>query len=377
MAVPPDSPIAAVVRADPYPYYATLARTRPLYRDAALGLWVASSAEAVTAVLSSPLCRVRPPAEPVPKALLGSAAGDLFRHFVRMNDGPGRCPLKRAIADVLGSIEPELIERESRRCADILAPRPDTLTQFLFDLPVYAVGLLLGLPADMLPVVALRIGAFVRCLAPAARPDDIEAGKAAARELLARFRSMSGGGLLAALAGEARHNGIEDVDAVASNGIAFLFQAYEATAGLIGNTLLVLARDPDLREAVGSDPEVLRNVVDEVVRFDPPVQNTRRWVAEAGTVAGQGMAANDAILVVLAAANRDPSANPDPDRFDMARPNRRSFTFGAGAHACPGERLATGIATVGVARLIASGCGSVLPGPVSYRASANTRIPLL
>jgi cytochrome P450 len=374
----PDNPIAAVVHADPYPYYAALARTRPLYRDDGLGLWVASGAEAVTAVLTNPLCRVRPPAEPVPKALLGSAAGDVFRHLVRMNDGPGRCPLKRATSDVLGSIEPEAIERESRRCADILAPRPDTLTRFQFDLPVHVVGSLLGLPADALPMVALRVGAFVRCLAPAAQPDEIAAGKAAAQELLALFRSIGGGGLLATLAREAKRNGIEDADAVAANGIGFLFQAYEATAGLIGNTLLALARDAALREAIADDPNALRTVVDEVVRFDPPVQNTRRWVAEAGTVAGRAMAANDTILVVLAAANRDPAANPDPDRFDISRRDRRSFTFCVGAHACPGERIATAIATAGVARLVASGCGSALAtGPVSYRASANTRIPLL
>ena len=86
---PPQDPIAAVTHPDPYPYYADLAAHRPLYRDDALRLWVASSAAAVTAVLASDLCRVRPPAEPVPRALLGSPAGELFGHFVRMNDGPG------------------------------------------------------------------------------------------------------------------------------------------------------------------------------------------------------------------------------------------------------------------------------------------------
>jgi hypothetical protein len=68
---PPD-PIAAVTHPDPYPFYADLAVRRPLYRDEALWLWVASSAAVVTAVLTSDLCRVRPPAEPVPAALLGS-----------------------------------------------------------------------------------------------------------------------------------------------------------------------------------------------------------------------------------------------------------------------------------------------------------------
>jgi hypothetical protein len=69
---PPAHPVAAVTHADPYPYYAELVAHRPLYRDAALDLWVASSADVVTAVMTSERCRVRPAAEPVPRALLGS-----------------------------------------------------------------------------------------------------------------------------------------------------------------------------------------------------------------------------------------------------------------------------------------------------------------
>ena len=78
MTMPPISPIAAVTHADPYPVYADLVAYRPLYFDEALGLWVASSAAAVTAVLTHPLCRVRPLAEPVPNAIVGSPAGDVF-----------------------------------------------------------------------------------------------------------------------------------------------------------------------------------------------------------------------------------------------------------------------------------------------------------
>src|SRR6266567_128919 len=70
----PGNPIAAVTHPDPYPCYADLVATTPLYRDDTLGLWVATSAEVVLAVLTSDLCRVRPAAEPVPKALLGSPA---------------------------------------------------------------------------------------------------------------------------------------------------------------------------------------------------------------------------------------------------------------------------------------------------------------
>src|SRR5712671_6524009 len=70
-----------------------------------LGLWVASSAEAVTAVLTSDLCRVRAPAEPVPRALLGSPAADIFRQLVRMNDGPGPHSFKPTVSRTLEAVD--------------------------------------------------------------------------------------------------------------------------------------------------------------------------------------------------------------------------------------------------------------------------------
>ena len=83
------------------------------------------------------------------------------------------------------------------------------------------------------------------------------------------------------------------------------------------------------------------------------------------------------MLVVLASANRDPAVNRDPNRFDMFRAERQAFTFGAGVHACPGEEIATTIAQVGVERLLAAGLDpDALVGAITYRPSANTRIPL-
>ena len=93
----------------------------------------------------------------------------------------------------------------------------------------------------------------------------------------------------------------------------------------------------------------------EVVRHDSPVQNTRRFLAEDAVVAGQALRTGDTVLVVLAAANRDPSVNPEPDRFDPARREREAYTFGLGVHACPGEALASTIAEAGVAALLAAG----------------------
>jgi cytochrome P450 len=383
----PRDPIAAVTHRNPYPYYASLVAEKPFYRDEALGLWVASSAEAVTAVLTSDLCRVRPPAEPVPRALLGSPAADIFGHLVRMNDGPGHCPFKQAISATLDSVDrirvAEQSETSARALANELEPmaNPRRLADFAFRLPVHVVASLLGIPGDGLGQVARWTGDFVRCLSPLSTPEQIEQSKTAASQLLDLFRSLLVGGqtegLLATLAREAQRLGRADTDVIVANGVGFLSQAYEATAGLIGNTLLALISHRSVREQVAGDPGLLRHVVQEVLRYDPPIQNTRRFLASSGTILGQQMKEGDAILVVLAAANRDPLANPDPERFETLRKTRRVFTFGAGAHGCPGESLAVSIAEAGVLQLMVSRARiEELGGSRSYRASANARIPL-
>jgi cytochrome P450 len=353
----PRDPIAAASHPDPYPYYRELLARRPLYRDEALGLWVASSAGAVTAVLTSSRCRVRPPGEPVPRPLIGSAVGEIFGQLVRMNDGPGHAGLKPAVSQAVASFEAHRVGDETRRWAAHLAAelRPATelarLADFAFHLPVYVIASLLGVPDTRLPSTVEAVDRFVGALAPGATREAVERGAAAADRLLEAV-------------GRGR-------DAMAANRVGFLSQAYEATAGLVGNTVVALARHPSARDAP------LGTVVREVARYDAPVQNTRRFVAEPGDVGGQPMQDGDAILVVLAAANHDAGANPAPERFEVRRRERRVFTFGVGVHACPGETLASTIAELGVRQLLDAGLepDAVLDG-LRYRASANTRVPL-
>jgi cytochrome P450/pimeloyl-ACP methyl ester carboxylesterase len=386
----PRDPIAAVTHRDPYPYYADLVAHKPLYRDDRMGLWVASSADAVTAVLTNNDCRVRPPNESVPPAIAGSPAGEIFRRLVRMNDGAGHCPFNRAIAAVLTSVEPESVIAQTKLCAQALSKElaptgdPAELTEFNFRLSTHVVGNLLGVPQDKLNQTAKWIGEFVRCVFPASTPAQIEQGKIAAGHLLDLFRELyergkahSERGLSAVLALEGERVGRADPDTIIANGIGLLSQAYEATAGLIGNTLLALAAHPELRRRIATDAALARELMLEVLRYDPPTHNTRRFLARDATVLGQGMAAGDAILVVIAAANRDPAANPDPHRFDVAREQRRLFTFGAGVHSCPGDAFAIAIAQTAVVHLVESGLNfDRLTDGMTYRPSANVRVPI-
>jgi cytochrome P450 len=364
----PATPIAAVTHADPYPYYAALVAQRPLYRDDALGLWVASSAAAVRAVMTSELCRVRPADEPVPKALVGSPAGAIFGHLVRMNDGGAHLRAKLGVSGQLASLDSANIAQHgaacARRLAEELEPARDgaRLANFVLRLPTYVIASVLGFPAEQLSRLADWTLDFVGCLAPAATPERLEAGKAAAARLAEAFVT---------------HTGRTGVDSLVANRIGYLSQACEATAGLIGNTLLALGRHHEAAGRVATDRAFLAAVIREVVRHDAPVQNTRRFVAESGTIAGEAMREGDAVLVVLAAANRDPAANPDGERFEPLRKERQAFTFSLGAHACPGETLATLITVAGVDQLLGSGVQPErLARRVSYRPSANLRIPL-
>jgi cytochrome P450 len=385
MNVPAD-PVAAATHADPYPYYAELVAQRPLHRDDRLSLWVAASAEAVGAVLQSRLCRVRPLAEPVPRALVGSPAGLVFRHLVRMTDGPGHCPLKGAVSASLARLTPGQVAAAATEWAEVLTAElaqgfaKERLQDYAFRLPVYAVASLLGVARGELPRIAAWMADFVGCLSPLSSPAQVERGKEAAGHLFQAFQALlttEPAGLLAALAQEVRRAGIDDPEVIVANGIGFLSQGYEATAGLIGNALVALATQQAMRDEVLSQPALVRELIQEVLRHDPPVQNTRRFVAESGRVAGQDMQAGDAILVVLAAANRDPAVNPNPERFDLHRASRQVFTLGTGSHACPGGNLAATVAQAGVARLIASGLPLFdLAEKRTYRASVNTRIPV-
>ncbi|MFC3111109.1 cytochrome P450 [Undibacterium arcticum] len=387
----PITPITAATAADPYPYYAGLVARQALYFDQTLRMWVASSADVVTAVLQHPHCRVRPAAEPVPLALLGSAAAEIFRHLVRMNDGAGHCPFKQAVVGTLEAFRAQQVAEHGDQAAQFLfeqcnlAAEPRRLTEFSFRLPVYVVARWLGMPTENWPHIAIWIDAFVRGIAPGGSVEQVAHGTLAAQHLIDLFhlhlvkqpdQQIDGSSGLALLARQARLIGCTDHAPVIANAIGFITQAYEATAGLIGNTLINLHRQPAIRSQVLADPALLAPLIQEVLRLDPPIQNTRRYLVADTQIAGQRLKAGDAILLLLAAANRDPAVNLHPAHCDLRRPDRTNFSFGSGLHACPGAAIAAGIAAAGLKKLLASAVAyEQLIDTVHYRPSVNARIP--
>lgn len=371
------APVDAVTMPDPYPYYARLVEQQPCYFDEPLGCWVASSAAAVTAVLGDPAFRVRPADQPVPPGIAGTAAGEVFGRLVRMTDGPRQQQLTRLVGGVLAAVEPgtvaDLAAAQSRR---VLSRRPHDLSDaLLFGVPARVVAALCGLDDGSADDAARLTAEFVRCLPASATADENSAAARAAaelRRLMSPCLSARAPGLLGDLARATQAAGWRDPQPPLANGIGLLSQTYDATAGLIGNTLLAIRREGT------PDNARLEPFVRETARHDAPVHSTRRFAARPARVGEVTVGSGQSVLVLLAAANRDPAANPDPARFRPDRRGARLFTFGAAAHRCPGETLAVTIAAAVVAEVLAAGFDPAqLPAQVRYRSSANLRVPVL
>ncbi|MBT2402877.1 MULTISPECIES: cytochrome P450 [unclassified Streptomyces] len=373
------NPIEAVRLPDPYPVYARLVAEDPFAYDEALRAWVAADAAAVRKVLGSGALRVRPPAEPVPAGITGTAAGEVFGELVRMTDGDLQRRLKVVVVDALGRAD---MVRAAGLAAgftrEVLAAGGRIpYEELMFGVPARVVAALSGLTDGADVEAARAIGDFVQCIPASATAEQQRAAAVAAgrlRELLRPGFRAGGTGLLGELVQAADRASWPHMAPLLSNAVGFLSQTYDATAGLIGNTLVALARGA----AVPGTAQAAEALVREVVRHDAPIQNTRRFAAEPFAHAGSKVEPGQQVLVVLAAANRDPAVNQEPHFLRPGRVNPVVFTFGGGAHQCPGGNLAVTLATAVVTELLAAGLTPAeLPADPAYRPLANARIPLI
>ena len=355
---PPAGPVAAATHPDPYPYYRQLREQRPLYFDRALDLWVASSHSVIEQAFGHAALRVRPPAEPVPAALAGNAAGEVFAQLVRMTDGPFHAAHK-----------PAVVQAARRwRLAEVARASEDTVSQasgwtanqLITVLPVQTMARLLGVSGDALDNTCHWVQQFAQGIAPGAPAQVVALAAGAAQALMDQGRAL----------------GLPPVQA--ANRIAFMQQSLDATAGLMGHTALMLAQHPQLAAVADSSLEAMREFVAEVERFCAPIQNTRRFAAEAVVLAGQSMQAGQGVLLVLASANRDEALNSQPDSFNPQRGERRSVGFGAGVHACPGASIAIEIVASSTRCIRESGQFDAyfFVRHAGFRPLGNARIPV-
>jgi cytochrome P450 len=153
-------------------------------------------------------------------------------------------------------------------------------------------------------------------------------------------RRVPGSDLISALV--AAHDDAEalDADELLALILLLLLAGNETTTNLIGNGLLALVNHPEQLELLRREPDLLHNAVEEILRYDGPVQGTVRFTLETAELAGVTIPAGAGVFLMLAAANRDPARFAEPDRFDIRRQITEHLAFGNGIHFCLGAPLA-------------------------------------
>lgn len=373
------TPIEAVIHDDPYPYYSALRQQGGFEYDMDIRLWIASSARAVEVVLASPYCSVRPLSEPVPNAISRSAAGAVFGQLMRMNEGASHTCPKMAIESALTTFNMGLVNETVSRVFDTFHEADESVDELMFTLPVSVVAALIGFRPDALREIAELTRDFVACLSPLSNDAQLIDASDGASRLSQSFTKLLGSAgeqspLLSQIVRNWTALSAHHAEALVPNLIGLLSQTCEATAGLIGNSVIALQRRPDLLHGTQPTIEMVIELVAEVARFDAPVQNTRRFVTRRCVIEKMILEPGDAILVLLASANRDPEANSDPDSFLLERASRKTYTFGAGRHGCPGQQLALAIASSALHRWLRQAKTS-FPTEWAYLPSLNGRIP--
>ena len=249
--------------------------------------------------------------------------------------------------------DPVALRPHIQAIADILLDRTngaktiDVLAALAHPLPSLVICEMLGVRETDRPRFSRWTEDIAFLLLPPVPPHRLEAGEAAAAEFMAYVRDLiehrratPTDDLLSALIAAEERGDRLSIDELIAN-VVFLFSAgHQTTRDLVGNGLLALLRHPDLKRRVAGDPSRLPALVEECLRYDPSVTATPRRAQEETTIAGTPIAAGDRLILSISGANRDPARFPDPDRFDIDRPNNEPLAFGGGIHYCLGAALA-------------------------------------
>ncbi|CAI1114234.1 Biotin biosynthesis cytochrome P450 [Serratia marcescens] len=336
------NPLSAIQHEMPWEFYARLTREKPVYFDSDLKLWVVSDAASTDAVLNDSTLQVRPVSHPVPPGIVDTPAGVVFGQLVRMREGEHQQQLKSIVIQALSTADlihvRHLAERLARRALD----DGEEINSWMFSTPAAVVASLCGFLPQNVPDIVALIAEFVLCIPASATPEHQQRASLAAGKLLDYFSKEINmapeGTLLAALLRCAHEQGWSQQAPLIANAIGFLSQTYDATAGLTGNALLLAQRYPELWRCGPGDA-----FIKEAARFASPIQNTRRFATQAVTLCGHHIAQGDAVLLLLAAANRDPARFTQPDVFQPARNEGACYSFSGGRHHCPGAAIAQAI----------------------------------
>ncbi|HEY7140592.1 MAG TPA: cytochrome P450 [Methylomirabilota bacterium] len=230
------------------------------------------------------------------------------------------------------------------------AGRVDVVEALAYPLPVTVISELLGVPAgdsETVKVWSRDVARALDAIALPVAPEVIERGSRATEEIAQYFRGLveerrrrPGDDLLSGLV-EAEEAGdrLSERELLATCLLLYV-AGHETTVNLIGNGLLILLRHPAERRRLEADPGLLPGAIEELLRYDGPVQRVGRMASRDAEIAGVQIPQGSLVLGLLGAANRDPAHFPEPDRLDLGRDQPRHLAFGSGIHYCLGAPLA-------------------------------------
>ena len=239
--------------------------------------------------------------------------------------------------------------------------RMDLIADFAFRLPVIVICDMLGIPEEDREIFFERERTGGRLLdpVPLSRAEIDEANQGHQNSLdyfqkLFELRRRQPGDDLTTQLVQAEEDGNKLTNEELCGNIILLFGAgHETTVNLIGNGLLALHRNPDQLALLKSRPDLMQNAIEEFLRYDSSVQTTGRVALEdMGEIGGKEIKKGDAVLCMLGAANHDPTAYENADKLDITRQNIRVHSFGGGIHFCLGAQLARIEAEVAIATLL-------------------------
>jgi cytochrome P450 len=225
--------------------------------------------------------------------------------------------------------------------------RMDAITDFAEPLPCIVTAEMLGLPVEDHRQLKLWSQDFAEMLGNFQHnPDRIPKILKSTQDMTAYFRSAirSGNlrreGLVRSMIDAEIDGDRLTADEVVANSIVTMVGGQETTTNLIGSGMLTLMRNPDQLAKLRSDLALIPTAVEELLRYESPSQHTGRLAPDDVEMGGKQIKKRQAVMAVMAAANRDPDQFPDPDRLDLARRDNRHVAFGWGAHLCFGAPLA-------------------------------------
>ena len=359
---------------DPYPVYRMLQEEAPVYWCEPWAQWIVTRHADVEEILKSPESFSSSGWEARFLGLLPAGFADqvpaVTGHYgtpVLSNTDPPRHRRLRTM--VVKSFTPRVLKGMTpaieRLVAEMLAPLAaraefDLLAEFAYPLPATVIAQLLGAPVESGEDYA-RWSADVVAFVGTGSPDPerarrLDASLSAFREhlepLLKDRRENPGDDLLSHLAAEHDGESLSEEELIATC-VTLLFAGHETTANLIANGLLTLLRHPEQMQLLREQPELMGKAVEEMLRFEGPVQRVRRVATEDLELGGQTIREGELVMGFIGAANRDPEVFAEPDRFDIGR-DPTHLAFGKGIHFCVGAGLSRIEAPIALEQILAT-----------------------